>query len=143
MNSQTKTVGYGEVSIGDTLPSLDINVTAALIVGGAIVSRDFTPVHHDKAVAQEQGLPDVFMNILTTNGLIGRYATDWAGPNSTLKKLSVKLGSPNVPGMVMTMSGKVVAKDDAAHCVDVEIAGKTAWGDHAKGTVRIELPAEG
>ena len=30
--------------------------------------------------AGERGSPDIFMNILTTNGFVGRYITDWAGP---------------------------------------------------------------
>jgi len=142
MKAQMKTVKYGDVSVGDALPPLDIEVTTALIVGGAIASRDFSRVHHDKQVAQDQGMPDVFMNILTTNGLIGRYVTDWAGPDSTLKRLSVKLGSPNVPGMTMTITGKVVAKDDSSHTVEIEIAGKNSWGNHATGSVRVELPVE-
>ncbi len=53
-----------------------------MIVAGALASHDFTAVHHDKAAAQAQGMQDVFMNILTTNGLVGRYVTDWAGPNA-------------------------------------------------------------
>ena len=74
-----------EVNVGDALPELAIPLTTSLIVSGAIASRDFTPVHHDKAAAQASGVPDVFMNILTTNGLVGRYVTDWAGPESMVR----------------------------------------------------------
>ena len=57
------TVTYNAVSVGDKLPPLEVPITSSLIVGGAIASRDFTPVHHDKKKAQQGGLPDVFMNI--------------------------------------------------------------------------------
>ena len=80
--SMKATRRFEDVKVGEELPPLDVATTAALVVGGALASRDFTPVHHDKAAAQAQGLPDVFMNILTTNGFVGRYVTDWAGPDA-------------------------------------------------------------
>ena len=74
----------GEVEVGEELPPLDVELTAAIIVGGALASRDFTPVHHDRGAAQKAGMSDVFMNILTTNGYVGRFVTDWAGPDATI-----------------------------------------------------------
>ncbi len=140
MSSETLT--YKNVSVGDKLPQLDIDVSTALVVGGALASRDFTPVHHDLAAAKATGMQDVFMNILTTNGLVARYATDWAGPEATIKKLDIKLGVPNFPGMVMKMTGSVTEKDDAASVVEIEVAGKNSWGAHVTGTVRLALPTE-
>lgn len=141
MNRTTRT--YGSVAVGERLPPLKIDVTAGLIVGGAIASRDFTPVHHEKAAAQAAGLPDVFMNILTSNGLMYRFVTDWSGPETTLKRIDVKLGAPNLPGMVMTITGEVVAKDDAAGTVDINVSGdNNVWGNHMAGMVRVALPKE-
>ncbi|HVN41513.1 MAG TPA: MaoC/PaaZ C-terminal domain-containing protein [Steroidobacteraceae bacterium] len=134
---------YDSVAIGEKLPPLKIDVTAGLIVGGAIASRDFTPVHHEKAAAQAAGLPDIFMNILTSNGLMGRFVTDWTGPEATLKRIDVKLGAPNLPGMVMTITGEVTAKDDAAGTVDISVSGdNNVWGNHMSGMVRVALPKE-
>ena len=139
MSKETKK--YNSVAVGDKLPALEVPITAGLIVGGAAASRDFTPVHHDKKKAQDAGLPDIFMNILTSNGLMGRYVTDWSGPDSTLKAIDIKLGAPNLPGFVMTITGAVKAKDDAAHTVDVEVTGENnVWGMHMMGTVRVQLP---
>lgn len=139
MSKETKK--YNSVAVGDKLPALEIPITAGLIVGGAAASRDFTPVHHDKKKAQEAGLPDIFMNILTSNGLMGRYVTDWSGPDSTLKAIDIKLGAPNLPGFVMTVTGTVKAKDDATNTVDVEVTGENnVWGMHMMGTVRVALP---
>ena len=134
---------YDSIVIGEKLPPLTIGVTAGLIVGGAIASRDFTPVHHEKAAAQAAGLPDVFMNILTSNGLMYRYVTDWSGPETTLKRIDVKLGAPNLPGMVMTITGEVTAKDDAAGTVIISVSGdNNVWGNHMAGMVRVALPKE-
>jgi acyl dehydratase len=135
-----KTLRFESVKVGDALPELPIPITVTLVVGGALASRDYTPVHHDKAAAQAQGMSDVFMNILTTNGLVGRYVTDWAGPDAVVKNVAIKLGAPNLPGDTMKMVGSVKSKDDAAGELVVEIAGKNGWGNHVTGTVRLALP---
>jgi len=36
------------------------------------------------------------MNILTTNGLVGRFVTDWSGPLRAAR-LVIRLGAPNYP----------------------------------------------
>jgi acyl dehydratase len=135
-----KTVRFDDVKVGDPLPELPIPITATLVVGGALASRDFTPVHHDKAAAQAQGMSDVFMNILTTNGLVGRYVTDWAGPDAVVRNVAIKLGAPNMPGDTMRMVGSVKAKDPETGEVVVEVTGKNGWGNHVTGTVRLGLP---
>ena len=126
-----------EVSVGDALPALSIPLTTSLIVGGALASRDFTPVHHDRSAAQAVGMPDVFMNILTTNGLLGRYVADWAGPDARIRGVRIRLGTPNHPGDTMTFSGKVAAKEGDE--VQVEVVGRNAWGNHVAATVRVAL----
>ena len=133
-----KTPTLSELEVGSELPELPSEITTSLVVGGAIASRDFTPVHHDREAAKAAGMPDVFMNILTTNGLVSRYITDWAGPDALIRKVSIRLGTPNTPGETMTLRGKVVelSEQDAT----VEVAGANSWGDHVTGTVRVALP---
>ena len=135
-----KGITFDGVKVGDTLPELAIELTTSLIVGGALASRDYTRVHHDKAAAQAQGMSDVFMNILTTNGLVGRYVTDWAGMDAVIKRVAIKLGGPNLPGDTMRLTGTVKAVHEGEGVVDVEIAGKNAWGNHVTGTVSVALP---
>ena len=134
------TLTLKDVAVGTKLPELPIPITTTLIVAGAFASRDFTILHHDKAAAQGAGMQDVFMNILTTNGLVGRYVTDWAGPDAVIKSVAIKLGAPNLPGDTMRLAGTVKATDERAGIVEVEIAGKNSWGDHVTGTVKIALP---
>ena len=136
-------ITFESVHAGQQLPRLDVPITASLIVAGAIATSDFSLVHHDKAHAQAAGTPDIFMNILTSNGLMGRYVTDWTGPGAALKSIEVKLGAPNVPGMVMTITGEVTAKDDAAGTVVVSVSGdNNVWGTHMAGKVCVALPKE-
>jgi acyl dehydratase len=135
----TASLRFQDVSVGDELPSLDVPITPALIIAGAIASNDYTPVHHDKEVARSQGLSDIIMNILTTNGFVGRYVTDWAGPDAQVRELEVRLGAPNMPGDTMKITGTVVAADDGV--VEIQVTGKNSWGNHVDGTVKLALPA--
>ncbi|MFJ6758468.1 MULTISPECIES: MaoC family dehydratase [unclassified Streptomyces] len=127
------------MNIGDTLPPLEIPVTRTLIVAGAIASRDYQDVHHDAALAQEKGSPDIFMNILTTNGLVGRYVTDHLGPQAVLRKVAIRLGAPNYPGDTMTLTGTVTAL--AGNTVEIRVVGANGIGHHVSGTVTAEVPA--
>jgi acyl dehydratase len=133
-------VDFSTVRVGDRLPELNIDITAKLITGGAIASRDYQNVHHDQDAARELGSPNIFMNILTTNGFVGRYVTDWTGPSGVLKKVSIRLGAPNYPGDSMIMNGEIIRKDDAERSATLNIIGKNTIGDHVIGEVVVLLP---
>ena len=136
----TSTLKFSSINVGDKLPELGVDIFVGFIVAGAVASRDFTPVHHNKAAANASGLANVFPNILTDNGLAGRFVTDWAGPDATLKRVNIKLGAPVQPGEVLKFTGEVAAKDDATGIVDVKVTAKGNWGMHLDGIVRVLLP---
>lgn len=131
------------IAVGDELPPFVLNVTSTVIVAGAIASRDFMPAHHDPVFAKAQGAPDMFMNILTTNGYVARYVTDWAGPEAMLKSIEIRLGAPAVPGKPLHFSGRVAGKREAGGECVLELAVRAAndLGDHATGSVVLTLPA--
>ena len=141
MDSDQPTLRYADVSIGDELPELVVPITPTAIIAGAIASRDYQDVHHDRDLAIERGSRDIFMNILTTNGYVGRYVTDWAGPEALLANVEIRLGAPNYPGDTMKITGHVKQKQDGK--VTVEIRGANDLGDHVTGTVELTLPREG
>ena len=124
-------------TVGDDLPGLEIPITTKLIVSGAMASQDFQDIHHDTQAAQAAGMPNIFMNILTTNGLVGRYLTDWAGPAARLKNIKFKLGAPNYPGDTMIFSGSVLSVNGAE--VQVEFKGKNGMGYHVTGEATLDL----
>jgi hypothetical protein len=145
MTSVVSALTFPEVSVGDDLPPLVVPITRTLIVSGALASRDYQDVHHDSELAQLRGSADIFMNILTTNGLVGRYVTDWSGPRSRLSQVNIRLGAPNYPGSVMTLTGSVTEKgpladDMESGIVTVAIRGANELGDHVSGTVLVVLP---
>jgi acyl dehydratase len=123
------------------LPTLVLNMTATRIVAGAIASRDFMPVHHDRAYANAQGAPDIFMNILSSTGHCSRYLTDWAGPETMIKKLAIRLGVPVFPGSTLTFTGRVVSESEDAgqRIVEVEFQAANDLGHHLTGTATLDL----
>jgi acyl dehydratase len=130
------------VAVGDDLPEVAFPMTATHIAAGAIATRDFMPVHHDRDYANSQGAPDIFMNILSTNAWCSRYLTDWAGPEAIVKRLAIRLGVPVFPGTTLTFSGTVtgVEVDGDEDVIDVDLRAATDLGDHVTGTARLTLP---
>jgi hypothetical protein len=81
------------------------------------------------------------MNILTTNGLVGRFVTDWAGPQASLRRIAIRLGAPSYPGDVLTLTGEVISNEDGV--VIVKVRGANSLGDHVTGTVTVARAAGG
>ena len=135
------TLKWSEIELGDEVTPLEIPVTTSVIVAGAIASRDYMPVHHDRDFANKQGSPDVFMNILTTNGYCVRFLTDWAGPEAMVKNLSIRLGVPAFPNDPLRFTGSVIAKtaNDAEGFVEITFKATNSLGDHATGTAVLSL----
>ena len=117
------------------LPDRVIDVTPTFVVASALATRDFYAVHHDRDRAQAQGAKDIFVNILTTIGLVQRYVCAWA-PDAVVRAISIRLGAPCHAGDTLTLTGQVTTSDRAEQVVTV--TGRCGLGDHVTGTVRIE-----
>ncbi|MFC2059425.1 acyl dehydratase [Chloroflexota bacterium] len=140
-----QTLYWEDVNEGEELPKLTKEVTATTIIAGAIASRDFMPIHHDRDFARKQNAKDIFMNAMTSGGWAGKYLTDWTGPEGELKKMSYRLGTSCYPGHTLTWFGKVVKKytEGDLHLVDVEYVGAVPTGNHFSGKATVVLPAKG
>jgi len=136
-------------SIGDVLPELRLEVTTTFVVSTAIATRDFQDVHHDRDAAVARGSKDIFLNILTTTGLVQRCVTDWAGPRALVRGVKVRLGVPCYAGDTLVLGGRVVSVGGSANGslngsangsgedVVVEVIGRCGLGDHVTGQVRL------
>ena len=131
-----------KIEVGTELPVFELPVTTTVIVAGAIASRDFMPAHHDPDFARAQGAPHMFMNILTTNGYVARFVTDWAGPEARLRSIKIRLGAPAIPGKPLRFTGRVekILDDGDERVVEVAIRAANDLGDHATGTVAVGIP---
>jgi uncharacterized protein len=120
------------------LPEWSLQVTPTVVVSTAIATRDFYPVHHDRDFAVRGGSADIFLNILTTTGLVQRYVTDWTGPEAIVRAVSIRLGVPCYAGDTLTFSGMVT--DDTGPGGGervIAVTGSCSLGNHVTGTVRL------
>ena len=130
------------VQIGDELPISPVPVTTLLIVSTALATRDYQDVHHDPKAAQSKGMPNIFMNILTSAGIVSRWINDWAGSEIDWSSIELRLGAPNHPDDTMTLSGSITEKTQHGSQVSLNIAflGKNDRGVHVSGNAKILLP---
>jgi acyl dehydratase len=142
VSSPSDTVAWESIAAGDELPAMVLDVTATRIVAGAIATRDFMPVHHDRSYANSQGAPEIFMNILSDTGYCSRFLTDWAGPDVVITRLAIRLGVPLFAGTTLTYTGSVIStrRSNDEGIVEVALRATVDLGDHLTGTATLHLP---
>ena len=101
------------------IPVWELPITPTLVVSTALATRDFQDVHHDRDLAQGHGSKDIFLNILTTTGLVHRYVTDWAGPQTQVLSCALCLGAPAHPYDTLRFTGDIVSESDGVTTIDV------------------------
>lgn len=135
----------GDVKPGLALPELAVDVSATTVVLGALASRDWRPMHHDKDFAQQRnGVRDIFLNTPNLAAWYERYLTDWSGPTGRLGRVRFRIRDSIFPGDRMVFRGAVekVETDDAG-CAWAEVAVAVSVGERACGecVARIALPS--
>lgn len=128
-----------DLEVGVKLPSWELPVTPTLVVSTAIATRDFQDVHHDRDLAVERGSKDIFLNILTTTGLVQRYVTDQLGSGVLVRGIKIRLGAPAYPYDTLTFTGSVVeeVEADGERRFLVDVRGSNSLGDHVTGKVTV------
>lgn len=146
MSTPIKNLTFGEVSEGQELPPINQHVTATLVVLGAMASRDWRPMHHDKDFAvNRNGLKDIFINTPTNAAWFERLITDWTGPKGRIGRMKFKMKSSVYPGDDMTLAGKVAkltTDETGCHWADLELAVSVAGKVATECQARVALPAD-
>jgi acyl dehydratase len=133
-----------DVTVGDPLPALHYDVTATTVVLGALATRDWRPMHHDKDFAVERnGTQDIFLNTPNQAAWFERYLTDWTGPHGRLARVTFRMKGSVFPGDTMSLTGVVESTSvDDVGCGFVTVAVTLSVDDEVKTTcaARIALP---
>ena len=142
---RTTTLDWKTIKVGDQVTPMTIDVTATVVVAGAIATRDFMPVHHDRDYASSQGAPNIFLNIMSDNGFCSRFLTDWAGPEAMVRKIAIRLGVPACAGSKLEFTGTVTgtSQADGEGLVEIALRAVNDQGDHVSGTAVVGLPLAG
>jgi acyl dehydratase len=141
-----KTRLAGQVKAGEALPELGYDVSATTVILGALATRDWRPMHHDRDFAQKRnGVRDVFMNTPNQAAWFERYVTDWTGPAGRLGRMRFRMHDSVFPGDRMVFRGSVagVGSDDTG-CAFADLELKLCVGEKAMTTcqVRVALPVD-
>ncbi len=134
---------WDDVHDGDELDSITLDITMRRLMMDVSGTRDLYPIHHDREFAKKNGARDIFVNTMFYEGLFGRLATDWAGPEAFLRKLRFSMNAPNCLGDTITSRGWVVRtyEADGSRLVDLEIHLDNQLGpDATVANLTIELP---
>lgn len=121
----------------DTIPTWEVPITPTLVVSTAIATRDFQDVHHDRDIAQAAGSKDIFVNILTSTALVERFVTDWAGSETDIAGIAIRLGAPAYPYDTLTFTGEVGAVEEGV--ATIAVTGAVSLGNHVTGTVKVRV----
>jgi len=135
-----------QVKEGESLPDLPVDVTATTVVLGALASRDWRPMHHDKDFAQKRnGVRDIFINTPHNASYFERYITDWTGPFGRLGRIQFRMKDSVFPGDRMVFHGRVEkVEQDEVGCGWVDLALHLTVGDKTttECSARVALPVD-
>ena len=134
----TTTLTAENATVGTQLPTMSIEATPTFVISTALATRDFQDVHHDRDAAVNRGSKDIFVNILTDNGLVQRFVSEWAGPEVLIRSIRIRLGVPCYAYDTLTFTGDIADRDGTE--ITVNVRGTCSLGAHVSGTVRVELP---
>jgi acyl dehydratase len=133
-----------DVQVGEALPVLNYEVTATTVVLGALATRDWRPMHHDKDFAvHRNGTQDIFLNTPNQAAWFERYLTDWTGPHGRLGRVTFRMKGSVFPGDTMVLTGTVESTEvDEVGCGFVSVAVALSVEGDVKTTcaARIALP---
>ncbi|MEE2034258.1 MULTISPECIES: hotdog family protein [Rhodococcus] len=104
-------IPWDEVVVGNKLEPFTFDVTYSTLAKDVVGTRDLYRIHHDPPFAQENGAPNIFLNTMWYQGLIGRIVTEWGGYESFLRKMSIKINSHGCPGDTLTVGATVVGRE--------------------------------
>jgi acyl dehydratase len=131
-----------DISVGQEMPSLIVEVTSSLIIAGALFGGDPTDVHHDREASIRRGFRDYFMNTMTTQSLVSRFVSDWAGPEAVVERFSWRLSAAAHINDNLYLTGKVteIEPDGERGRVTVAVVANNSLGTHATCNLRLLLP---
>jgi acyl dehydratase len=136
-------IRFSDIKVGDAIPALTkpaiSHLQLALYAGAG---ADHNPIHVDQEAAKAGGLPGIIAHGMLPLGFLGQLLTQWI-PQKQVRSLSARFVLMAFPGDVITCSGKVAGKREAAgeQLVDLEIAAQNQNGENIQvGKATVALP---
>jgi len=134
---------WDDVRVGDVLPELRMPITQKTLALAAAGTRDFMPYHHNSAFARSVGSRDAFVNTMFNQALLGRYVTDWTGPDTNLVSQTLQMTDQLCLGDLGVVQGRVEEVWRAAGQAYARIDIAITAGDlvTARSTTVVAMPS--
>lgn len=137
-------VEWEAVEEGAELPQATYGpLTSATVAKAMADTHDFSRLMFDAEFARSRGVRGRVVNTMWYQGLLGRYANEWAGPEAILRRQRFRIRGSNCEGDTLIVSGRVTAKrsQDGRKLVDVDVhIDNQLDRDTVVGAMTIELP---
>jgi acyl dehydratase len=120
-----------ELAVGSAAPEWrwgPVSLTDIVRYAGA--SGDFTPLHHDPAVAAGLGLDRVFAMGMMSAGLAGHYVADWVGL-SRVRRLGIRFRDKTWQGDTLVFRGIVLTShrtSEAGFATEISVQAESGDG---------------
>jgi len=136
-------VYFEDVRVGDEIPRLVKDaVTEVQLVKYAGASGDFNPLHTVDAVGKLAGFDGVIAHGMLVMAFVAQALTAWL-PDRCLKKLKARFTAVTKPGDVITVTGRITAKDPEENLITGEIQAADQRGEvKIKGAFAAVLPGK-
>jgi acyl dehydratase len=117
------TVFWDDITEGEALPVLSVNVTYKMAIMHVAAGWDYMPGHHEPDYAKSQGQETIFLNTLFHQSMVDRVMTDWAGPRGFVARRKLSMKGTIYPGDILTGEAKVTRRyaADGKHFLDLDI----------------------
>lgn len=117
---------WSDVVVGHRLPTITLEVTLRRVVLTPAYTYDPFPGHFDVEFARSVGHPTAFMNTMPLLALLDRSVTEWAGPDTLIRKHAISLRSPAYVGDTLLVESVVTgrtapAPGGAADTIEFEV----------------------
>ena len=126
-------VRFGDLEVGQDLPSATRLVTREDVKAYADASGDQNPLHQDDEVARAAGFPRVVAHGMYTMGTLASWLVDWLGDPAALLRLHVHFRAPVFVDETIGCGGRVRSLDPRTRTalldvwVRVERDGADVW----------------
>jgi acyl dehydratase len=145
-----KKVYWEDVTDGQDIGFYEMQIDAVKISCGAWATRDSNPIHHDKAFAERANTKNIIVNIMHSEGILCRLATDWSGPTGELKRTRFNIRGSCIADDTMKVVGKVIKKyvgqEDnymkGLHLVDLQIDATANGNPFCDAQITLALPTK-
>jgi hydroxyacyl-ACP dehydratase HTD2-like protein with hotdog domain len=132
---------FDAVVVGEELPEMVKNASRAQLFLFSAATNNPHRIHYDREYAAVEGHPDILVHGPLQGAWLHQFVRDWAGPEGRILRLGYQNRARAFPERDLTFRGRVVAKDDVAGTVDLELSEVDDTGATLMpGTATVQLP---